>query len=114
MPRKKLETRAAEVAATNPEPAVTAKPARKTTRKPAAAGPAKARRTPQPKAIPVTVAAPGPDPIAAPSYDPAEQITRLAHAIYQARQRRGEEWGTPEGDWAYAEVLYREGVTNLE
>lgn len=112
MPRKKLESSAAEVAASSPESATAAKPVRKTTRKTAAAAPAKPKRTPQPKATPV--AASGPDPAVEPSYDPTEQITRLAHAIYQARQRRGEEWGTPEGDWAYAEVLYREGVTNLE
>jgi hypothetical protein len=46
--------------------------------------------------------------------DATEQIARLAHALYEARQRRGEVWGTPEGDWAYAEALYREGVTHLE
>lgn len=114
MPRKKIETRAAEVAAISPEPAAAAKPVRKTTRKTAAAAPAKPKRTPQPKAVPVAAGAPIPDPVVERSCDPTEQITRLAHAIYTARQRRGEEWGTPEGDWAYAEVLYREGVTNLE
>lgn len=120
MPRKKLESSAAEVAATSPESATAAKPVRKTTRKTAAAAPAKPKRTPQPKAVPVAAGvpmaagAPSPDPVVEPGYDPAEQIARLAHAIYQARQDRGEEWGTPEGDWAYAEVLYREGVTNLE
>lgn len=114
MPRNKLETRAAEVAAVSPEVATTPKPVKKTTRKTVAAASAKPRRTPQTKPVPVAATAPAVEHYAEPRYDPTDQIARLAHAIYQARQGRGEEWGTPEGDWAYAEVLYREGVTNLE
>ena len=118
MPRKKLETAAPE--------AVLAPAAKKTVRKrtPAAipAAAEKPKRAARTKAETAAVTQ-TPEPVAnvpaalageAAAIDATEQITRLAHGIYQARQRRGEGWGTPEGDWAYAEVLYREGVTNLE
>ena len=116
MPRKKPDPNVPEATPAAVEAPAVKKTPRKKSAAPAAAHAApavKPKRTAKPKNPPVVAANPVPA-AAEPVYDPTEQITRLAHAIYEARQRRGEVWGTPEGDWAYAEVLFQDGVTNLE
>lgn len=41
-------------------------------------------------------------------------INRVAHDIYQLRMRKGETWGTAEGDYNYAKQLVDKWEKELE